>query len=99
MGRRLFVEVKSRYAMSWSMARLKSIQRRAESDGAHFLVIVPDAIEPVTKSTLFDELHIAYGQGTANVVAAVVDALNSQPPNVGADAEAPHGAAVDTVGR
>lgn len=99
-GRRLFVEVKSRYAMSWSnMARLLSIQRRAESDGAQFLVIVPDAIEPANKSMLFDELHVAYGQGTANVVAAVVDALNSQPPNVGADADAPHGAPVDTVGR
>lgn len=99
-GRRLIVEVKSRYSLSWSnMAKLIAIQRRAESDGAQFLVIVPDAIQPANKSTLFDELHISYGQGTAKVVPAILDALNSLPPSAEVGADGPQGAAVSAVGR
>lgn len=99
-GRRLVVEVKSHYSLSMAnMAQLTAIQRGAASDGAQFLVIVPDATEPANKSMLFGELHIAYGQGTGNVVPVVLDALNSQTPSVGAGADAPQGAAVSTAGR
>lgn len=99
-GRRLFVEVKSRYDLSWSnMATLITIQRRAESDGARFLVIVPDAIAPVTKSAIFDALHIAYCQGTATVVPAILDALNSYSSSVEVGADTPQGDAVSTAGR
>lgn len=99
-GRRLIVEVKSRHSLSLSnMAKLTAIQHRAESDGAQFLVIVPDAVEPVNKSTIFNELHIAYSQGTATVVPAILDALNSHFSSVEVGADVPQGAAVGTADR
>jgi hypothetical protein len=105
-GRRLIVEVKSRHSLSLSnIAKLAAVQRRAESDGAQFLVIVPDAIsiQPANESKEFVDLHIAYSQGTANVVPAIldalIDALNSRSPGVPVGADAPRGAAVSAVSR
>lgn len=99
-GRRLIVEVKSRHSLSLSnMAKLTAIQHRAEGDGAQFLVIVPDAVQPVNKSTIFNDLHVAYSRGTATVVPAILAAFNSPPPGVEVDPDTAQGAAVSTVAR
>lgn len=86
-GHLLIVEVKSHHSLSMSnMAKLSAIQRRTKSEGMEFLVIVPDArsLQPANRLREFGDLHISYSEGPANVVPAVLDALNGLPNRVGA---------------
>lgn len=78
-GRRLLVEVKSRYALTlMNMAILTTIQQHVQVDGAEFLVLVPDAQTKPSPGQLlaqFDQLHIAYLYGSSGVIPAVLDAF------------------------
>ena len=87
-GRRLVVEVKSHHSLSLSnMAKLAAIQRRTKNEGMEFLVVVPDALstQPANGLREFGDLHISYSQGSANVVPAVLNALNGMSTGAYAD--------------
>lgn len=78
-GRRLLVEVKSRYALTlMNMAILTTIQHHVQVGGAEFLVLVPDAQTKPSPGQLlaqFDQLHIAYLHGSSGVIPAVLGAF------------------------
>jgi hypothetical protein len=80
-GRRLIIEVKSRYSLSLSnIARFSAIGRFAKKEGAVFLVLVLDADKNFLSETLNQRtkgFRISFARESADVVRAVLDALDA----------------------